>query len=92
MAAYLRDEEGLGSSVGAALLGLCVCCFLPPPSVVVWVLCGVLFCFGKCHVSVCCVFPWQGVLVVTRLHESLPPTVFSTRHVPCSVKRQRGVS
>ena len=39
MAAYLQDEEGLGSSVGAAFLGLCVCCFLPPPSVVVWVLC-----------------------------------------------------
>ena len=31
MAAYLQDEEGLGSSVGAAFLGLCVCCFLPPP-------------------------------------------------------------
>jgi hypothetical protein len=58
----------------------------------VCVLSASFFCFGKCQVSVCCVFPWQGVLVVTRLHESVPPTVFSTRHVPCSVKRQRGVS
>ncbi len=53
---------------------------------------GVPFLLREMLCSVCCVFPWQGVLVVTRLHESLSPTVFSTRHVPCSVKRQRGVS
>ena len=64
MAAYLQDEEGLGSSVGAAFLGLCVCCFLPPPSVVVWVLCfsrppargGVAI----SNRGVVCVTSWQG--------------------------------